>query len=307
MASPFPGMDPYLEEFWRDVHARLVIYASDQLQSRLPGDLRARVEERVVVEPLAGESRDVYPDVRVVERGRGEGAAVAASTTIAEPLILRLASEPMTETYIEIVDIGTGKRVVTVLEVLSLSNKLAGESRDQYRQKLVELQAGRVSLVEIDLIRTGKRGLSVPYHFIPVTYRTAYQVCVRRGWQPMSAEVYRAPLRERLPVIGVPLRETDADVPLDLQVLVDQCYRNGGYDNDIDYSHAPRPPLEPDDEPLVRRTPSQPGSAPRLTTWRVLRTYRARRRSRDSFREKCPDPLLSFLLPLDFRRQERAA
>ena len=43
MASPFPGMDPYLEQFWRDVHARLIIYAADQLQGRLPGDLRARL------------------------------------------------------------------------------------------------------------------------------------------------------------------------------------------------------------------------------------------------------------------------
>ena len=41
MASPFPGMDPYLERFWRDVHARLIIYAADQLQENLPSDLRA--------------------------------------------------------------------------------------------------------------------------------------------------------------------------------------------------------------------------------------------------------------------------
>lgn len=38
MASPFPGMDPYLEQFWRDVHARLIIYAADQLQAKLPGE-----------------------------------------------------------------------------------------------------------------------------------------------------------------------------------------------------------------------------------------------------------------------------
>ena|SRR5947209_5900130 len=49
MASPFSGMDPYLEQFWRDVHASLVIYLRDQLQGRLPPDLRARVEERVFV------------------------------------------------------------------------------------------------------------------------------------------------------------------------------------------------------------------------------------------------------------------
>ena len=44
MPSPFPGMDPYLERFWRDVHAGLIIYARDQLQDELPGDLRARAE-----------------------------------------------------------------------------------------------------------------------------------------------------------------------------------------------------------------------------------------------------------------------
>lgn len=260
-------MDPYLEEFWRDVHARLISYAADQLQSQLPGDLRARVEERVVVEPFAAESRSVYPDVRVVERGRGDKVAASPSTAIAEPLIVSLASEPQSETYLEIIDIGTGKRVVTVVEVLSMSNKLTGESRDQYRQEVSELHSAGVSLVEIDLLRSGKRGLSVPYDRVPVTHRTAYQVCVRRGSRPTRAEVYRVPLRQRLPVIGVPLRETDADAALDLQTLVDQCYRNGGYDNDIDYSRPPHPPLEPDDEhwrkELLRQgsQPSDSGSS----------------------------------------------
>ena len=31
MPSPFPGMDPYLEAHRRDVHARLIIYASDAI------------------------------------------------------------------------------------------------------------------------------------------------------------------------------------------------------------------------------------------------------------------------------------
>jgi hypothetical protein len=54
--------------------------------------------------------------------------------------------------------------------------------------------------------------------------------------------VYRVPLRERLPVIAIPLRPADRDVPLALQVGLDQCYRNGGYD-DVDYRGAPEPPL----------------------------------------------------------------
>jgi Protein of unknown function (DUF4058) len=34
---------------------------------------------------------------------------------------------------------------------------------------------------------------------------------------------------------------------LDLQAVIDQCYRNGGYDEDIDYSVAPDPPLNVED------------------------------------------------------------
>jgi hypothetical protein len=251
MASPFPGMDPYLEQFWRDVHARLIIYAADQLQGNLPSDLRARVEERVVVEPgVSDELRSVYPDIRVVERGRGrsEAAATEPDVAVLEPVTLRLESEPMTETCIEIIDVGSGKRVVTVIEVLSLANKLPGEGRDQYRQKQEELKAGRVSLVEIDLLRAGRRRLGVPYERVPISHRTPYQACVRRGWDPNAVQIYGVPLRHRLPVVKIPLRQTDRDVPLDLQTLIEQCYRNGGYDADIDYRADPAPPLSADDE-----------------------------------------------------------
>ena len=41
MKSPFPGMDPYLERHWGDVHQALVTYIRDQLQASLPDDLRA--------------------------------------------------------------------------------------------------------------------------------------------------------------------------------------------------------------------------------------------------------------------------
>ena len=90
MPSPFPGMDPYLEVHWRDVHQSLVIYARDQLQALLPGDLRARVEERVFVESVNGTKRSVYPDVRVIERpGRSpEKRPEASGVAVAEPLIL---------------------------------------------------------------------------------------------------------------------------------------------------------------------------------------------------------------------------
>ena len=84
MASPFPGMDPYLEQFWGDVHQRLVTYACDQLQGTLPGDLRARIQERVFVESPTGPERNMYPDIRVVERGRRHSRNPAAIAPVTD-------------------------------------------------------------------------------------------------------------------------------------------------------------------------------------------------------------------------------
>ena len=133
-----------------------------------------------------------------------------------------------------------------MIEILSPSNKLAGPGRDLYLKKQEELREGGVSLVEINLNRTGKPVLTAPLDRIPEGHRTPYAACVRRGWSPQEIEYYRIPLRERLPVIAIPLRRDDVDVPLDLQALLDQCYESGGYD-DIDYREEPEPPLDRDD------------------------------------------------------------
>ena len=44
-------------------------------------------------------------------------------------------------------------------------------------------------------------------------------------------------------MISIPLRPSDPDALLDIQAVVDQCYRNGGYD-DIDYTDEPEPRFE---------------------------------------------------------------
>ena len=244
MKSPFPGMDPYLEAHWRDVHARLILYACDQIELQLPPNLIARVEERVVVEPEEGDVRAIYPDVRVVEQaGDFDEAAAAAGIAISAPVIVHYEAEPATETFIHIVEPGAKHRLITVIEVLSPSNKLAGEGQQQYRQKQAELRRGGVSLVEIDLLRSGKRVLSLPVSRIPRRARTTYQVCVRRGWKPNYYEVYPAPLRARLPRIRVPLREKDEDIRLDLQATVELAYRKGRYFTTLDYDAPPHPPL----------------------------------------------------------------
>jgi hypothetical protein len=261
MKSPFPGMDPYLERYWGDVHHAVVTYARDWLQSRLPGDLRARMQERVYIELPDSRRGEYYPDVRVVDRpartaGASRATAVAEPATSVEtanggvppgePLVIHLDIEPVTEGYVEIIDVKSGHRVVTAIEVLSPTNKRDGEGKRLYLQKRRDLQSAGVNTVEIDLLRGGERVLIVSPELIPPSHRTDYQICVWRAPYPNRVEVYRAPLRERLPAIRVPLRAADEDVPLDLQVLIEQCYKNGGYD-DIDYHAAPAPPFSGDD------------------------------------------------------------
>jgi hypothetical protein len=244
MKSPFPGMDPYLEQFWPDVHASLIIYTRDQLEEQLPGDLLARVEERIVLE-TEEEPQARHPDVKITERpGRGSaGVAVAGQAAVSEPVIVEWAGEPATETFLNILEAGPGHRLVTVIEVLSLANKLPGEGQRQYRQKQRELRDAGVSLVEIDLLRRGERVLSLPPARIPPRVRTPYQVCVRRGWLPRRFEIYPVPLRTPLPRIRIPLRETDQDIRLDLQAILDMAYRKGRYHLTIDYGRPPDPPL----------------------------------------------------------------
>jgi hypothetical protein len=50
MQSPFPGMDPYLEPHWGDVHHNLITFAQGLLNEHLPRDLQARAQERLVGE-----------------------------------------------------------------------------------------------------------------------------------------------------------------------------------------------------------------------------------------------------------------
>jgi Protein of unknown function (DUF4058) len=236
MPSPFPGMDPYLEQHGGDVHTSLVIYARNQLQKVLPKDLRARVEERVVNTGL-GRPRSVYPEVRVIETKRKSPrpAKGAARVAVAEPLVTDLPDEPETQTFVEIGDLSADSRVVTVLEVLSPSNKKPGDAQEQYLRKQLEVLHAGVSLVEIDLLRDGDWIVALPVGALEPNLRTPCRVVVRRGWRRLQADDYPISLAGRLPTIKVPLRPTDADAPLDLQALIDQCYADGGYD-DLDYA-----------------------------------------------------------------------
>jgi hypothetical protein len=116
-----------------------------------------------------------------------------------------------------------------------------------YLKKQEELRQGRVSLVEIDLSRTGSHVLMAPINRIPDGKPTPYAACIRRAWKSFEVEYYHLSLRERLPAIAVPLRHEDPCVAFDLQEMFDQCWDEGRYGDDIDYSKEADPPLTGDD------------------------------------------------------------
>lgn len=266
MPSPFPGMDPYLEAHWRDVHTGLVIYARDALQGVLPRSLRARVEESVLLEMPEGlGDHPLIPDVRVVEytSTRQTQSGPERSIAVGEPLLVEAEIEPVTEPYIEIIDRESGNRVVTVIEFLSPSNKSPGANRKQYLRKQREICASDANLVEIDLNRFGIHTLAFALVNVSPAIRTPYMACVRRTTRRGLAEVYPMPLRQRLPMVKVPLRPNDADVPLDLQSLVEQCYRNGGYEGTLNYVADPDPPLSGADDEWANEWLHEKGLRPR--------------------------------------------
>ena len=239
--SPFPGMDPYLEQHWRDVHQRLCTYACDALQPQVRPALVARLEERLLVETET-EQRSIYPDVKIVERrpSRLAGTGTEGDIAVVEPMIVRGEAEPAFEGFIQIVDQTSGGKLVTVIEVLSPSNKYPGEGHKTYKQKQRELAEARVSLVEIDLLRSGEWTVGTQRRRVPPS---PYRVSVHRGWKGDEYEYWAIYLDQRLPTIRIPLREQDNDAHLDLQALIDQVYANGAYDS-LDYKKPAAPPLE---------------------------------------------------------------
>lgn len=250
MPSPFPGMDPYLEQHSGDIHSRVVMYASDSLRSLLPAELYARVEERVYIEsPWHGWATSV-PDVRVVEhptRIRETPPTQSSDLIVAEPIVVHLPEEEMHETYVEIRDSKNDHRVVTVIEVLSPANKRNGEGRDTYLEKQRALRSAGVSLLEIDLLRGGVPPLPIAQEILPLTHRSGYRICAHPAWDRQNVRIYAAGLEKELPNVNVPLRGPDETVVLNLQDVIEQAYENGDYAMTIDYTADPVPPLDSGD------------------------------------------------------------
>jgi len=240
MPSPFPGMDPYLEgSLWTTLHHGLGSEIVRHLAPKLRPRYVALPVERFVMELNEGVSIttiSVYPDVSVATT-QAESPAQGQAGTLAAPL--RLATvipEAVPHVSVEIRDTQQ-RHLVTAIEILSPTNK-RGDGIREYLTKRQRLLLSAVHLLEIDLLRQGRR---VPMQQ-PLPEAPYFIFLSRAESRPMT-DIWPVALDQPLPTVPVPLLPGDDDVLLDLQAVFTAAYDLPGYDLIIDYSQSPEIPL----------------------------------------------------------------
>ncbi len=236
MPSPFPGMDPYLEgSLWMSVHAPLAVEIVKQLTPKLRPRYMALTTRRYVMD--VPEDTDIsiegiYPDVSVV---RSDSQEIGPLATGIVPPVLHLTTlmpESIPQISVELHEVKS-RRLVTVIEILSPTNK-RGDGRDEYLAKRNKILLSTAHLLEIDLLRRGKR---VPMkELMP---RTPYFVFLSRADRRPITDVWPILLNQPLPSVPVPLLSGDPDTTLDLQQAMTNVYDSCGLDMAIDYSQPP--------------------------------------------------------------------
>jgi hypothetical protein len=242
MPSPFPGMDPYLEHpvLWPDVHNSLIAALRDELASRLRPRYIVAIEERVYLITPEGAGWPIRADIAVTLASQalpeaGRLAPLAQGARVVEvPL-----PETLRETYLEVRAAGTGE-VITVVEILSPTNKRAGEPRRLYEQKRTLLLGSRTHLVEIDLLRSGE-----PMPVMGDGRDGHYRILISRWEQRPRALLYVFTVRDPIPTFRLPLLPGDEEPEVDLGRLLQNIYERAAYDLRVRYEEEPVPPLEP--------------------------------------------------------------
>ncbi len=249
MPSPFPGMNPFLEQkdTWVDFHNTFLMQARGALAEQVGPNYLVRIEVRLLLHELSAQERRFIGKADVgVTRLPSQQSSTPSFLALAAPLQLQLPAVEVEEhASLEIRD-HRNRRVFTVIELLSPSNKSPGSDRDDYMAKRRQVLAGMTNLVEVDLRRGGTR--PAPPDLPPCDY---YALVCRYEQRP-KVDFWPLSLRQTLPVIPIPLWSPDPDVHLDLQAVLHRTYDSADYGKYI-YSETPEPPLSADDEAWARQ------------------------------------------------------
>lgn len=239
MPSPFAGMNPYLEHpvLWPGVHNGLIA----ALQLALAPQLRPRyyvaLEERVYVTEPDQRTFVGRPDVAVIAPPEAESTPMLPPSEASVVAVQVPLPDEVRETYLEVREAGTDS-VITVLEVLSPTNKRPGRGRHLYEDKRMEVLTTRTHLVEIDLIRSGE-----PMPLIDNGRGSDYRILVSRGDCRPNASLYPFGVRQAIPGFPLPLKAADQELMVDIGRLLRDLYDQASYDLRLDYTGDPDPPL----------------------------------------------------------------
>jgi Protein of unknown function (DUF4058) len=254
MPSPFPGMDPHLEQpaeqpvFWSEFHNRLIVALADALVPSLLPRYYVGVETRTYRDSSEGELLIGIPDAVILStKGQRQDfpaqdqaiASTSVATKVKSQEVTLPVSSEIKERYLKVREAGTDA-VVTVIEVLSPKNKRKGDGRLAYEAKRQRILDSASHLVEIDLLRSDS----------PMAMEGAagsdYRILVSR-WSPTDrrsselrpkAELYGFTVQEAIPSFPLPLKLPSEMVLVDLQAIVQGVYERGGYAVRIDYQQV---------------------------------------------------------------------
>lgn len=243
MSTPFPGVDPYLEQrgLWREIHTQLIVDIARAISPKIRPNYRVAIEQRSYLTVVGANDQTTIPDVAVLHE-----PSLTYSTATPTMGVFVVAELPMpeqiVERYLEVRTIDSNA-VVTAIEVLSPTNKTSQEGRTAYGDKRMGVLGSLTNLVEIDLLRIGN----------PFELRTRpaissdYRVVISRAWQRPRADLFAFSVRDTIPTIPVPLQKSDTEPLLDLNQIVHNLYDSLNYGLLIDYRRPPDPPLRNED------------------------------------------------------------
>ena len=203
MPSPFPGMDPFLEDpkLWPEFQHLLITCLYQALLPGLVDRYRARVGQRHYFTEQA--------------------------------LFTSVVREEHAEEFIEIRQRGH-ERLVTVVEVLAPANKTTSAGRQHYLDHWQARKIGGANIVEIDLVLQGQppRGLS------PNTQAEGeFAITSSRANRQETVEAFN--LQRALPRFRLPLAGDDRDMVVELHVVFNRAYDLAAFAGKIDYKLAP--------------------------------------------------------------------
>ena len=243
MPSPFPGMDPYLEnQHWGSFHSLFVTEIARQLAAQTGAGYYVLVTERFNTEitgAIGIATKPILPDVALAQDIPWPSSHTGVRREA--PLVMDLfVPEREPQFTVEIHD-AKNRELITAIEVLSPTNK-RNPGREEYLEKRARIIFSTAHLLEIDLLRGGIR---VPTSQ-PLPNQPYFILLSRANLRP-KIEIWPISLREPLPPVSVPLQVGDDDLDLNLQTAFTTLFDLFRYGSMLNYGEPLSPLLKGDD------------------------------------------------------------